>query len=230
MSKEFFICRVWNKSKLLKIDVDSYLAGWFSWTKIHTLEKRGLPEFFNGKTPGKTPKLYMEYRNIILNKYRENVKKIITVADVQELLVGLDEKTISRVLEFFDHWGLINYQAPAEFRPLWQSPAQSLDSDMAGILSALPLKGSSLYEFDSLRAPVSKKGHVNSKSADVAISELLALPEGPEVEYHCNSCAADCSKQRYHCQKQVSFISSESLMIFINTYISAEWWAWVLCC
>ena len=164
-----------------------------------------MPEFFNGKTPGKTPKLYMEYRNAIMNKYRENVKRIITIADVHEMFTTLDEKTISRVLEFFDHWGLINYQAPAEFRPLWQSPVVALDSDMTGMLRAFPQKGSSLYEFDSIRAPVTKQGYANQRSADVAISEMLALPEGPEVEYHCNSCGADCSKQRYHCQKQVSF-------------------------
>ncbi|KAG0627188.1 hypothetical protein M758_2G180500 [Ceratodon purpureus] len=180
-------------------------AGWFSWTQIHTLEKRGLPEFFNGRTPGKTPKLYLEYRNAIMNKYRENVKKTLTVADVHEMFTTLDEKTISRVLEFFDHWGLINYQAPAEFRPLWQSPVAALDSDLTGMLRALPRKGFSLYEFDTLRAPVTKHGHVNQRSADVAISEMLALPEGPEVEYHCNSCGTDCSKQRYHCQKQADF-------------------------
>lgn len=179
------------------------MAGWFSWTEIQTLEKRGLPEFFNGKTPGKTPKLYMDYRNAIVKKYRENLKKMITVADVQELLVGLDEKTISRILDFLDHWGLINYQVPAELRPLWQGPVLALEPDEAGILRALPRKGSSLYEFDSIRAPGIKQGLVNPQSADFAIAEMLALPEGPEVEYHCNSCAADCSKQRYHCQKQV---------------------------
>lgn len=180
-------------------------AGWFSWTEIQTLEKRGLPEFFNGKTPGKTPKLYMDYRNAIVKKYRENLKKMITVADVQELLVGLDEKTISRILDFLDHWGLINYQVPAELRPLWQGPVLALEPDEAGILRALPRKGSSLYEFDSIRAPGIKQGLVNPQSADFAIAEMLALPEGPEVEYHCNSCAADCSKQRYHCQKQADF-------------------------
>lgn len=101
-------------------------AGWFSWTNVHTLEKRGLPEFFNGKSPRKTAKVYMNSRNIILNKYRENVKQLITVADVQDLLVGLDEKTISRVLEFLDHWGLINYQAPAGCRPVWQGQIRRL--------------------------------------------------------------------------------------------------------
>ncbi|PPD76525.1 hypothetical protein GOBAR_DD26538 [Gossypium barbadense] len=30
-------------------------------------------------------------------------------------------------------------------------------------------------------------------------------PEGPSVEYHCNSCSADCSRKRYHCQKQADF-------------------------
>ena len=38
-----------------------------------------------------------------------------------------------------------------------------------------------------------------------AIAEELVRPEEPSVEYHCNSCSADCSRKRYHCQKQVSY-------------------------
>lgn len=183
------------------------MTGWFSWTKIHTLELKGLPEFFSGKTPGMTPDLYKEYRNVIIKKYRENLGQLVTAADVQELLSGGDEKTISRVLEFLDHWGLINYQAPEEFLPVWKGPSIAVEADVSGLLRALPQKGSSLYQFDTPRAPVPKQGLTNSKTNDAVIAEMLAFPEGPEVEYHCNSCAADCSKQRYHCQKQVCLCS-----------------------
>ncbi|KAG9155622.1 hypothetical protein Leryth_017048 [Lithospermum erythrorhizon] len=33
----------------------------------------------------------------------------------------------------------------------------------------------------------------------------LLKSEEPSVEYHCNSCSADCSRNRYHCQKQADF-------------------------
>jgi SWI/SNF related-matrix-associated actin-dependent regulator of chromatin subfamily C len=195
-------------------------TGWFSWTRIHTLEKRNMPEFFNGKTPSKTPQLYMEIRNRIIRIYRENLEKIITVADVQEQCNGVDEKAISRVIEFLDHWGLINYQAPADFLPVWKAPAPALQADVAGMLQALPQKGSSLYNFNKPCAPVPKQS-ADRKSVDAVISEMLALSEGPEVEYHCNSCATDCSKQRYHCQKQVSF--RFPYIVNCGRYIPRNW-------
>lgn len=69
------------------------------------------------------------------------------------------------------------------------------------MLRALPLKIPSLYEFDSVQAPVCKQG---SKSADVPVAELLALP-GQDVDHLCISCAADCNEQRYQSQKQADF-------------------------
>uniref|UniRef100_A0A7I4CT55 Chromatin remodeling factor subunit n=1 Tax=Physcomitrium patens TaxID=3218 RepID=A0A7I4CT55_PHYPA len=182
-------------------------AGWFSWTDIHTLEKRGLPEFFNGKVPGKTPEMYMEFRNAVMKKYREHLGKVFTVADVLELLNGVDEKSIHRIMEFLDHWGLINYHAPAEFLPPWTHHTTVLESDAALMLRALPRKGSSLYQFDT-SAPVLQQNMVKLKPAktkEAVIADMLALEGGTEVEYHCNFCSADCSKQRYHCQKQADF-------------------------
>lgn len=163
-----------------------------------------MPEFFSGKMPGKTPELYMEYRNMIMKKYREHLGTVLTVADVQEHLNGVDEKAIHRIMEFLDHWGLINYQAPAEFLPTWKHPGPVLESDAALMLRALPRKGSSLYHFDTTHSPVPQQILVNPKTTDAVIAEMLAFAEGPEVEYHCNYCGADCSKQRYHCQKQVN--------------------------
>lgn len=43
------------------IIVPSYTA-WFDYTAIHSIERRALPEFFNGKNRSKTPEIYMAYR------------------------------------------------------------------------------------------------------------------------------------------------------------------------
>lgn len=43
------------------IVVPSYSA-WFDYNCIHTIEKRALPEFFNGKNKSKTPEIYLAYR------------------------------------------------------------------------------------------------------------------------------------------------------------------------
>jgi hypothetical protein len=47
-------------------------AQWFNFEDIHEIEMKALPEFFCGKYPSKTPELYKQYRNYIINLYREN--------------------------------------------------------------------------------------------------------------------------------------------------------------
>lgn len=51
------------------IIVPSY-AAWFDYNAIHSIEKRGLPEFFNGKNRSKTPEIYLAYRNFMIDTYR----------------------------------------------------------------------------------------------------------------------------------------------------------------
>ena len=45
---------------------------WFKNDDIHEIEVKGNPEFFCGKYPSKTPEIYKEYRNYIVNLFREN--------------------------------------------------------------------------------------------------------------------------------------------------------------
>jgi SWI/SNF related-matrix-associated actin-dependent regulator of chromatin subfamily C len=161
----------------------------------------------------------MEYRNAIVNKYREDPTKVISIADIMQGNLGgnvvvVDEKSIARVLGFLDHWGLINYQAPEDWLPTWPNKEAAdslLEVDESGVSQALlPQTDTSLYKSHKARSPASSKQNATSKqsimkqtAADRALAEALEKLQGPEVEYHCNSCAADCSRQRYHCQKQV---------------------------
>lgn len=43
------------------IIVPSYSA-WFDYNSVHEIEKRALPEFFNGRNKSKTPEIYVAYR------------------------------------------------------------------------------------------------------------------------------------------------------------------------
>ncbi|KAJ7260526.1 hypothetical protein O6H91_18G040800 [Diphasiastrum complanatum] len=186
-------------------------AGWFSWNKIHALERRGVPEFFNGKSKTKTNELYMEYRNFLIHKYLEKPQRILSISDVQDLVVG-DLNAVRHILEFLDHWGLINYQAPSgsSERRVWQGVparlAESEEGELQAVSQAVPPLAS-LYQFDTPRAPSSNAQPVESAPvlAEAVVSEALSSTQGPAVEYHCNSCSADCSKRRYHCQKQADF-------------------------
>jgi hypothetical protein len=51
---------------------------WFKMDEIHELEMKALPEFFCNKYPSKTPEVYREYRNYIINLYRENTTTYLT--------------------------------------------------------------------------------------------------------------------------------------------------------
>ena len=51
---------------------------WFNFDGIHDIETKTLPEFFCGVFPGKTPEIYKEYRNYMINLYRENTNAYLS--------------------------------------------------------------------------------------------------------------------------------------------------------
>lgn len=53
-------------------------AQWFSFDGIHDIETKALPEFFCGVYPSKTAEVYKEYRNYIINLYRENTNSYLS--------------------------------------------------------------------------------------------------------------------------------------------------------
>ncbi|KAM0061700.1 putative transcription factor MYB/SANT family [Helianthus debilis subsp. tardiflorus] len=102
------------------INVPSY-SRWFSWNNIHECEVRHLPEFFDGKSPSKTPKVYKYYRNTIVKKFRDSIKENppskenptpkITFTEVRKCIIG-DVGSVRKVFDFLESWGLINYFGP----------------------------------------------------------------------------------------------------------------------
>ncbi|KAJ9101146.1 hypothetical protein QFC21_003364 [Naganishia friedmannii] len=95
--------------------IPSY-ASWFSFSTIHPLERRSLPEFFSGKNRSKTPAIYKDYRDFMMNTYRLNPSEYLTVTACRRNLAG-DVGAIMRVHAFLEQWGLINYQVDPETRP-----------------------------------------------------------------------------------------------------------------
>lgn len=73
------------------------------------IEKRALPEFFNGKNRSKTPEIYLAYRNFMIDTYRLNPTEYLTSTASRRNLAG-DVCGIMRVHAFLEQWGLINYQ------------------------------------------------------------------------------------------------------------------------
>lgn len=82
---------------------------WFDMNVIHTTERKALPEFFNNRNRSKTPSIYKDYRDFMINTYRLNPAEYLTVTACRRNLAG-DVCAIMRVHSFLEQWGLINYQ------------------------------------------------------------------------------------------------------------------------
>ena len=103
------------------IILPSYSA-WFDMHEIHPLERKALPEFFNNRNRSKTPAVYKDYRDFMVNTYRLNPAEYLTVTACRRNLAG-DVCAVMRVHAFLEQWGLINYQVstlrPDELTTCW---------------------------------------------------------------------------------------------------------------
>lgn len=102
------------------IVIPSY-AMWFDMNQIHEIESKCLPEFFSGKNKSKTPQVYKQYRDFMVNTYRLNPQEYLTLTACRRNLVG-DVGALLRLHQFLEKWGLINYQVDAESRPINVAP------------------------------------------------------------------------------------------------------------
>lgn len=95
-------------SQTHSIILPSY-STWFDMHTIHPIEKKALAEFFNGRNRSKTPAVYKDYRDFMINTYRLNPIEYLTVTACRRNLAG-DVCAIMRIHSFLEQWGLINYQ------------------------------------------------------------------------------------------------------------------------
>ncbi|KAL6546036.1 hypothetical protein OROGR_009910 [Orobanche gracilis] len=139
-----------------------------------------------------------------------NPNEQIELNHLSELTVGnLDAR--QEVMEFLDYWGLINYH-PFAHQEADSATVVGIDAvkNEVGEMYSLVEK---LYKFETVQSwtpivprmgttvPATSSGLL----PEYVIADELVKSEGPAVEYHCNSCSADCSRKRYHCQKQADF-------------------------
>ncbi|KAG1331421.1 SWI/SNF complex subunit SWI3A [Cocos nucifera] len=83
-------------------------SSWFQWDEIHETERRELPEFFDGSAASRNLRVYKEYRDFIINKFREDPSRRLTFTEVRKSLIG-DIGTLHKVFLFLERWGLINF-------------------------------------------------------------------------------------------------------------------------
>lgn len=101
-------------------------ARWFNMGRVHALERRSLPEFFSGEAPSKTPEVYLQYRNFIVNTYRMAPSVYLTPTACRRSLAG-DACAILRVHAFLESWGLINFEVDPDSRPAPPGPPTTAD-------------------------------------------------------------------------------------------------------
>jgi SWI/SNF related-matrix-associated actin-dependent regulator of chromatin subfamily C len=82
---------------------------WFDLNKINPIERKSLPEWFNGRNRSKTETTYKDTRDFMVNTYRLNPSEYLTFTACRRNLCG-DVCAIMRVHAFLEQWGLINYQ------------------------------------------------------------------------------------------------------------------------
>lgn len=69
-------------------------------------------EFFDGSSITRTPRIYKEYRDFIISKYREDPSRRLTFTELRKSLVG-DVSILQKVFTFLEKWGLINFSGTA---------------------------------------------------------------------------------------------------------------------
>jgi SWI/SNF related-matrix-associated actin-dependent regulator of chromatin subfamily C len=197
---------------------------WFRMDAIHDLERRSLPEFFNDRSPSKTPKVYKVYRDFMIDTWRLTPSKYLTATSARRHLAG-DVCAILRVHSFLEHWGLINFGVDPDTRPhnavmksirpeSWNAaPIIDQPSHTNAANAAVETGVPRLLLFDEAPTcrrsvpPISLKSAVDASkgknSADVQLAtrrEVYAAAAA--IKYECDACGEDCSRMRYHCVGQ----------------------------
>ncbi|OCH86857.1 SWIRM-domain-containing protein [Obba rivulosa] len=216
-----------------EVIIPSY-AAWFDMSKIHAIEKRALPEFFNSRNRSKTPAIYKDYRDFMVNTYRLRPSEYLTVTACRRNLAG-DVCAIMRVHAFLEQWGLINYQIDPDQRPAALAPPftghfrvtldtprglQSLHpgtrpkeqpngTSVNGAPKPAPSVASASLELrNSIYQTTAKSSRQVSEAEATALANGAA-PNGTDrqmsVKYQCDTCGVDCTQVRYHSLKTKNF-------------------------
>ncbi|KAJ2658923.1 SWI/SNF and RSC complex subunit Ssr2 [Coemansia sp. RSA 1199] len=207
-----------------EIVIPSY-AAWFRLSDVHENERRALPEFFNGRNMSKTPTVYTEYRNFMINSYRLSPSEYLTVTACRRNLAG-DVCAIMRVHAFLEQWGLINYQTDADtkpsvigppftghfrisadtprglmpFQPSVSAPQLAAPDRYAGSprTSAAPTPAALATRRDIYESPT-----IGDVAARPASETATAEPTPTTRDVFCHTCGVNCTTAYYHCVKAV---------------------------
>lgn len=207
-----------------EVIIPSYSA-WFSMSEINDIERKSLPEFFNARNRSKTPSVYKDYRDFMINTYRLNPPEYLTVTACRRNLAG-DVCAIMRVHAFLEQWGLINYQIDPETRPSGVGPP------FTGHFRIIADTPRGLQPFQPGPTPIANENGTLSNGVTAGTAPSLdvnlelrkniyqssagsagKLPSDEPTEsmgdskkiFNCFTCGVDCTRVRYHSIKTKNF-------------------------
>lgn len=209
------------------IIIPSY-ASWFNMRKIHQIERDSLPEFFNTSHPSKSPKIYANYRNFMINAYRLNPNEYLTLTSCRRNLVG-DVGTLMRVHRFLNKWGLVNYQVNPQFKP-----AYALEKMPNGSLVGLPYAGDFHVQYDTPRGLFPFNTH-KIRDEDVNTERLKQLMDsespvngGESRSHEDNSAEAPQAKKQKRAEDDWSSKELADLLLGIKEHKN-DWYKVAKC-
>ncbi|OCF76112.1 hypothetical protein I204_03411 [Kwoniella mangroviensis CBS 8886] len=229
--------------------IPSY-SSWFSLSTIHPIERRSLPEFFSSRNRSKTPAIYKDYRDFMINTYRLNPGEYLTVTACRRNLAG-DVGAIMRVHAFLEQWGLINYQVDPDTRPAALGPPftghfrVTLDTpkglsnlvhpgtrpntgslSLAAQTNGITPHSSNLDLRKTIYHSTSKSSKPISSSEATKIASTTNGESVPKTQtFSCDTCGTDCTRTRYHSIKDGEYTLCPSCFVsgrFPSTMFSGD--------
>ncbi|KAH8632098.1 hypothetical protein IG631_13781 [Alternaria alternata] len=157
--------------------IPSY-ATWFDMRYIDYRERKALPEFFNGRNRSKTPAVYRDYRDFMINTYRLNPSEYLTVTACRRNLAG-SKVTDGKQLTATDR--------AASAQPTAKSETKSL-------------AGRNIYEANGKEASAEPKTANGEGAANgpVDVKDLEAAAKEPMKVINCFSCGVECTRVHFH--------------------------------
>lgn len=219
-------------------------AKWFDMNGIHQIEHKLFPDFFPSKqeiqagairSQYKTPEVYRNIRDFIINAYRLNPVEYLTITAVRRNVSG-DVASIIRIHQFLEKWGLINYQVDPRTKSSVTGPSYTghfqvhLDSPkglVPFVENAKQLKHkTSTVTTTTITESSQAKDKPSSITLDsketimplnlalktnvYATNEIEKSSPGV-VQYFCNVCGKDSSSIRYHNLKSKTMGANSSV-------------------
>ncbi|KAL4441240.1 hypothetical protein ABPG77_011477 [Micractinium sp. CCAP 211/92] len=187
-------------------DQEPYLvpacAAWFRWDGIADVEEAHFKDFL-AADPAANPERYREYRNAIINKYREDVSRELSFTEARRSLVG-DVNLLRRIWKFLNSWQLINFLARRQV-----APGGGTTSGAGGLAAsgpdALYAPGRRASVEQGAQAALAGSGSGSVRIRGNVLSNWARQPAlASKHNFYCRgaSCGALCTELRHHCLKK----------------------------